>query len=158
MAALTAEVRRLPAMSVIAAQVTSAHPEADAWSKLAAWAEPAGLLEDRAAHPVFGFNNPPPEPDKPLYGYEVWIKVDPGTPAAAGLEQKDFPGGRYAVTTCRLFGDPLGSVPDIWQQLVKWSDDQGYRWRRTHELERVVNPDAPEQDLVLELCLPIEED
>jgi DNA gyrase inhibitor GyrI len=158
MATLTVEVRKLPAMSVIAAQVTSAQPEADAWSKLAAWAEPAGLLKDPAAHPLFGFNNPSPEPDKPMYGYEVWIRVDPGTAAVSGLERKGFPGGRYAVTTCRLHGDPHGSLPEVWQQLVKWTEEHGYRWRPTHELEHLLNPDAPERELVLELYLPIEED
>ena len=158
MAALTVDVRKLPAMSVIAAQVTSPQPEADAWNKLTAWAEPAGLWKDFAAHPVFGFNNPPPEPDKPMYGYEVWIKVDPGTAAASGLEKKEFPGGRYAVTTCRLYEDPHGTVREVWQQLVTWTEEHGYPWRHTHELERLVNPDAPEQDLMLELFLPIEED
>lgn len=145
-------------MSVVAAQVTSAHPEADAWSKLAAWAEPAGLFQDPAAHPLFGFNNPPPEPKEPLYGYEVWIRVPPDTAPGAGLERKEFPGGRYAVTTCQLHWDPRGPVPKVWQQLLRWSEEHGYRWRHTHELERLVNPDAPERDLVLELYLPIEED
>jgi DNA gyrase inhibitor GyrI len=145
-------------MSVIAAQVTSAHPETDAWRKLAAWAEPAGLLKDPAAHPLFGFNNPPPEPNQPLYGYEVWIQVDPETAVVSGLERKEFSGGRYAVTTCQLYGDPHGPVPEVWQQLLGWSEEHGYRWRHTHELERLVNPEAPEQDLVLELYLPIEED
>ncbi len=158
MAALTVDVRSLPAMSVIAAQVTSAHPETDAWNKLTAWAEPAGLLKDSAAHPVFGFNNPPPEPGQPMYGYEIWIEVDADTPAVSGLERKEFPGGRYAVTTCQLHGDPHGPVPQVWQQLVRWSDEHGYRWRHTHELERLVNPDASEEDFVLELYLPIEED
>jgi DNA gyrase inhibitor GyrI len=157
MSAIDAEVRTLPPMSVATAQVTSAHPEADAWAKLAAWAEPAGLLADTAAHPVFGFNNPPPEPGRPEYGYEFWIKIDRDTPVAAGIERREFPGGRYAVTNCRLVADPRGAVPEVWQQLLQWTEQHGYRWRQTHELEHLVNPGAPEEDMVLELLLPIED-
>ncbi len=157
MSGLDVEVRRLPPMSVIAAQVTSARPEADAWAKLAAWAGPAGLLDDLVAHPVFGFNNPPPEPDRPTYGYEFWIKVDTDTPPAPGLQRKEFPGGRYAVTACRLYGDPHGSVLEIWQRLLSWSEEHGYRWRHTHELEHILNPGAPDEEIKLELYLPIEE-
>ncbi len=145
-------------MSVVAAQVTSARPEADAWSKLAAWAGPAGVLDDAVAHPVFGFNNPPPEAEGAPYGYEMWIRVDPETPPAPGLQRKEFPGGRYAVTTCRLHGDPHGSVPDVWRRLLDWAAQHGYRWRCTNELERIVNPAAAEQEITLELCLPIEDE
>ena len=158
MSPIEVEIRRLPPMSVVCTQVTSPHPEADAWEKLSAWADPAGLLKDPAAHPVFGFNNPPPEPNATIYGYELWISVDPETPAISGLERKEFPGGLYAVTTCRVLGDPHGSVPEVWQHLLAWSKDHGYRWRQTHELERLVNPGAPDKDITLELCLPIEED
>ena len=158
MSALNVRIQRLKPMSVVAAQVTSPHPEDDAWRKLAAWAVPAGLLDDPAAHPIFGFNNPPPEPDLPTYGYEFWIKVDPDTPEAPGLERKEFPGGRYAVAICRLHDDPHGTMPEVWQQLLEWSEENGYHWRHTHELERLVNPGVPQEDIELELYLPIEED
>ncbi len=158
MSALDVRIRRLPPMSVVAAQVTSPHPEDDAWRKLATWAEPAGLLDDPLAHRVFGFNNPPPEPDQFAYGYEFWIEVDPGTRGIPGLERKEFPGGRFAVTSCRLHDDPRGSMPEIWQQLLRWSEAHGYHWRHTHELERLVNPGAAQEDIELELYLPIEEE
>jgi len=158
MSALDVRIQRLPPMSVVAAQVISPHPEDDAWRKLAAWAVPAGLLEEIAAHPIFGFNNPPPEPDQPGYGYEFWIEVDSSTPKPPGLERKEFNGGRYAVTTCRLHDDPHGSMPEVWQQLLEWSEEHGHHWRHTHELERLVNPGVPQEDIELELYLPIEED
>jgi DNA gyrase inhibitor GyrI len=158
MNSLDVRIRHLQPMSVVAAQATSDHPEEDAWGKLAAWAEPAGLFEDPAALAVFGFNNPPPEPDQSSYGYEFWIEVDPATPSVPNLERKEFPGGRFAVTTCRLHADPRGSVPEVWQRLLKWIEEHGYRWRHTHELERLVNPGAPQEDIELELYLPIEQD
>lgn len=158
MSELAAEVRVLPPMTVIAAHVTSTHPEVDAWDKLAAWAGPAGLLDDATTHPVFGFNNPPPEAEDADYGYEMWIRVDPEAPPAPNLERKEFPGGRYAVTACRLHGDPHGSVPEVWRQLLAWVAEHRYRWRRTHELEHVINPGATEREITLELYLPIEDD
>jgi DNA gyrase inhibitor GyrI len=145
-------------MSVVTSQATSSNPEQDAWRKLAAWAKPAGLLADLDAHPVFGFNNPPPEPDDPIYGYEYWIQVPASLPDVAGLGRQEFSGGRYAVARCRLLDDPNGSVPEVWQRLLKWTEDQGYRWRMTHELERLVNPNAPPEQIELELYLPIEEE
>jgi len=158
MTELDVQIRTLPPMCVAVAQAVGASPEEAAWRKLAAWAEPAGLFDDPSAHPIFGYNNPPPEPGRRDYGYEVWIKVDPAMPIPAGLQRKEFPGGWYAVTSCRLLGDPLGPVPNVWQMLLKWVEASSHRWRRTHELERVVNPGAPESELVLELYLPIEED
>ena len=67
---------------------------------------------------------------------------------------------RHLVTphAWTLTGDPLGPVPNVWQMLSKWVQASPHRWRRTHELERIVNPGAPDSDLVLELYLPIEED
>ncbi len=158
MSELDVRICRLPPMCVAVAQAVGPSPEESAWRKLAAWAEPAGLFADPAAHPIFGYNNPPPEPTRPDYGYELWIKIESEVPIPAGLERKEFSGGRYAVTSCRLHDDPLGSLPDVWQMLLKWVQARSYRWRRTHELERLVNPGAAERDLVLELFLPIEDD
>jgi DNA gyrase inhibitor GyrI len=158
MAELDVHIRRLPPMCVAVAQAVGPSPEEAVWRKLVAWAEPAGLLADPASHPIFGFNNPPPEPGQDDYGYEVWIQIEPDMPVAGGLERKEFAGGRYAVTTCRLHDDPSGCLPDVWQKLLTWVEASSYRWRRTHELEHLVNPGADEQDLVLELLLPIEEE
>jgi Methyltransferase domain len=36
---------------------------------------PRGLLKDPEQHPVFGFNNPNPSPDRKQYGYEFWMRV-----------------------------------------------------------------------------------
>ena len=94
MSPLDVQIRLLPPMSVVTSQGTGPNPEEDAWRKLAAWAEPAGLLAAHAAHAVFGFNNPPPEAGKPTYGYEFWIKVDPSLPDVPGLGRSEYPGRR----------------------------------------------------------------
>ncbi|MCP4251424.1 MAG: GyrI-like domain-containing protein [bacterium] len=66
-------------------------------------------------------------------------------------------GGLYAVTACMLEGDPKGNVPEVWRALFEWVKASKYEWRRVHELERAYDPLAVEEDLVLDLCLPIEE-
>ena len=124
---------------------------------MCAWAGPKGLLDKSEEHPIFGFNNPPPSPDRKEYGYEFWIRVDPGTESEGEVGVKDFPGGLYAVTSCKLKGDPKGNVFEVWQQLLAWVQSSNYKWRRTHELERSLDPGASEDDLVLDLYLPIEE-
>lgn len=147
----------LPPMRVAAARARSNSPETAAWEKLKSWAEPRGLLDDPKAHPVYGFNNPPPEPGKSEYGYELWIQVDDSTGPSDAVEVRDYPGGRFAVTTCKLFGDPRGEVPLIWQWLLGWVKSNGYEWRQAHELEGVRDPNAAVEDVVLDLYLPIED-
>jgi DNA gyrase inhibitor GyrI len=149
-------VVRLEPMTVAAVGALSGRPERDAWEKLRAWAEPRVLLDNIEDHPVFGFNNPNPSSGRREYGYEYWIRVDPDTDAMGEVEIKDFAGGMYAVTRCRLAGDPSGNVMEVWQKLWDWIHSSAYEWRRTHELEKLLNPKASEDEVVLELYLPIE--
>lgn len=154
---LEIEIVTLEPMRVASTQVVSENPEREAWERLRAWAEPRGLLDDASQHPVFGFNNPAPSPDRKGYGYEFWIRVDDDIGSEGEVEVKDFAGGLYAVTRCKLFGDPGGSVLEVWQRLFAWVKESTYQWRATHELEKPLDPGAPEQDFVLDLYLPIEE-
>ena len=121
------------------------------------WVEPKGLLKDPQQHPVFGFNNPSPSFGQKAYGYEFWICVDPDTQPEDDIKIKDFPGGLYAVTSCKLDGDPLGAVPEIWRKLWEWVQSSEYQWRQDQELEKLQQPLAPLEDMILELYLPIEE-
>jgi predicted transcriptional regulator YdeE len=115
-----------------------------------------GLLDDGDKHPVFGFNNPS------LHGPQgvrlrVWIGVGPEIQAEGDIAIKDFSGGLYAVTTCKLIGDPEGTIQEKWMKLWNWVQASHYKWRKTHELEKPHDLSAPEQDLVIDLYLPIEE-
>ncbi len=155
---LAVRVVRLDPMRVASVRVVSANPERDAWEKLRSWAAPRHLLDNPKEHPVLGFNNPNPSPGQQEYGYEMWIGVGPGISGEGEIAVNDFPGGLYAVTTCRLLGDPRGAVPQIWRSLWDWTQSHPtYRWRKTHELEQCRNPQAAEKDLELDLFLPIEE-
>ncbi len=136
-------IRQLPAMRVAAVRAFGEAPEREAWEKLRAWPGPQQT--------VFGFNSPPPASGTTEYGYELWVEAGPDCTTRPGFDLKDFPGGRYAVTACRLDG-----IGPAWRALWEWVKASEYRWRRAQELEHVLNPSAPEADMVVELYLPIE--
>jgi DNA gyrase inhibitor GyrI len=155
MSELEVRIERLEPMRMASVRVVSDTPERDAWEKLCEWAEPLGLLKDIEKNPVFGFNNPSPTPDRREYGYEFWIRIDPDIKPEDDIQVIDFPGGLYAVTKCALLGDP--NILETWKLLWEWVLVSKYEHRRTHELEKPQNPLSPEEDLILDLYLPIEE-
>ncbi len=148
------EVRleKLAPMRVARFHALGRSPEQEAWARLRAWADPRGLLKDATAHPVFGFNNPSPSRPGENYGYEFWVRIGPETLVESGNETLDFPGGWYAVTTCRGFPNPY-----IWMRLLGWVRSSSHRPRPAQELERPHNPLAPESKMVFDLYLPVEE-
>ena len=145
-------IEKLAPMRVGSVRVVSEHPEVEAWELLRAWAEPKGLLKDPSQHPVFGFNNPSPALGRHEYGYEFWIRVEPGVVSAGPVEMKEVGGGKFVVTTVRGFPNP-----QVWKELWDWVQVHGYRWRKSHELERNLNPLAPETEIAFDLYLPIED-
>ena len=151
MNASNVRIEKLEPMRVASVNVVSEHPEAEAWERLKAWAEQRGLLKDPRQHPVFGFNNPAPSPDRKEYGYEFWIRVGPGVTSGGPVEVKEIAGGRFAVMTHRGYPNP-----QVWKQLWDWVQSSSYRWRKTHELERIHDPLAPEAEVIFDLYLPIE--
>lgn len=147
-------LERLRPMRVAWVRSVGPAPERDAWQRLSAWAGPAGLLDDPVAHPVYGFNNPAAAAGSSEYGYEVWLGIDSATEPADPIGVKEFPGGLYAVTSCRLGPD----MPERWKALLRWAHASSHRWRRSaHELEHLVDPRADPEASVVELCLPVEE-
>ena len=63
-------------------------------------------------------------------------------------------GHAWRRATCRT-GEP--NVLETWKLLWQWVQSSEYQWRRTHELEKPKDPMASEDELELELHLPIEE-
>ncbi|MCP4545258.1 MAG: GyrI-like domain-containing protein [bacterium] len=148
----------LPRMHVVSARATGESPEAEAWARLFAWAKPLGFMDDLNAHPVFGFNNPAPRPGQSHYGYEAWMEVQGKVDELDPLQFKSFSGGLFAVARCKLVGDKVGSVPEVWRRLFEEvKAGSGYSWRRSQELEGLVNPGAPEEEILLDLYLPVRE-
>lgn len=163
MTAFAVRIERLPPMTVASAHAYGENPERAAWQKLEAWAGPLGLLDDPAIHPVFGFNNPDPSPDRQAYGYEFWVAVEPDCEAGPGIELKQFEGGLYAVASCRL-ADEMSSefflregYLEAWQKLLDWATEQQRPLGNHQALEKPRDPAAPEDELILDLYLPIED-
>ena len=152
MNALNVRIEKLEPMRVASVRVVSEHPETEAWDKLKGWAEPRGLLGNPRQHPVFGFNNPNPTTDRKEHGYEFWIRVGPEITSEGPVVVKEVVGGRFAVMTHRGYPNP-----QVWKQLWDWVQSSSYRWRKTHELERIHEPLAPEGEVVFDLYLPIED-
>ncbi|MBN1641409.1 MAG: GyrI-like domain-containing protein [Anaerolineae bacterium] len=149
---LEVRIVELPPMRVARVHAYSATPEHDAWKKLIAWAQPRGLLADRQAFRIFGFNNPDPSPGSPNYGYEFWISVGPETEIDGDAEARSFRGGLYAVT--RSVG--VDAIGPTWKRLVTWGEDSPYKHGSHQWLEEHLGPvDAPEGELTLDLYMPV---
>ena len=158
MSELTVQIKKLEPMRVVSIRVISETPERDAWAKLRAWAESHGLHENLIKHPVFGFSNPNPAPHTKKYGYEYWCAVGPDFEGQGEVEIKEIAGGLFASTPCKLVGDPTGrDLAEAWFKLWEWVQSSPYRWRMGQELERLIDPHAAEEDMTLELWLPVEE-
>ncbi|MGY5860936.1 MAG: effector binding domain-containing protein [Candidatus Thorarchaeota archaeon] len=156
------EIVQLEPMTVASIQAISKTPEDDAWKKMVAFAEPRGLLKDLKKNPIFGFNNPNPSAGKEEYGYEFWIRINPDTKLEEDVAKKEFSGGLYAVTRCNLTKESTSAFLhehghlESWANLMKWFESSEYKKGKHLCLEKSVNPKKPDQDLLLDLYLPIE--
>jgi len=154
-------VELLP-MRVAYVRVISKTPENDAWAKMRTWAESKGFLKDLENHPVFGFNNPNPSPCTKEYGYEFWIRVGPEVEPEGEIKIKEFEGGLYAVATCNLKEEMEAEhfqkegFLNSWKRLQLWiAESKEYKLGKHQDLERARNPSAPEDELILDLHMPI---
>ncbi|MHA2247873.1 MAG: GyrI-like domain-containing protein [Candidatus Hodarchaeales archaeon] len=155
---LDVRIVTLEPMRVASVQAISKSPEHEAWEKIQSWADDKKLLDNIEKHPVFGFNNPDPSPDKEEYGYEFWIKVDTEVQSDGDIKEKEFKGGLYAVTTTRLIVDPESSVIPAWKKLAEWvKKSKEYEFGNHQWLEKALNPRALPEDLILDLYCPIKE-
>jgi DNA gyrase inhibitor GyrI/DNA-binding transcriptional ArsR family regulator len=153
---LEVRIVELKPMRVASVRAISETPEHDAGKKMRAWAEPRGLLGDIENHPVFGFNNPDPSPDRKEYGYEFWIRIGPDVQPEGEIQVKQFSGGLYAVTTCDVKGEPAKNIPETWHRLAEWVNSSKYKSGKHQWLEKAHDPDASDEELVLDLYYPIE--
>jgi DNA gyrase inhibitor GyrI len=153
----TIAIENLGSMRVAAIRAFSKSPEMDAWEKVKAWAEAAGILEELSTwRRVLGFDSPPPMEGSEEYGYEYWIEL--GVDEAVqgeGVEIKEFQGGRYAVHRCEVLGSPWETIPASWNALNQWVKANGYAYDDRLPFELYQNPGAPLSDLVLYQYYPI---
>jgi len=156
------EIKQLDPMTVASVQAIGKTPEEDAWKKLVAFAEPRGLLKDQKKNPIFGFNNPEPTKGQEEYGYEFWIRIDSDMKLDEGVTKKKFGGGLYAVKRCNLTKEATSEfmqehgVSESWFRLTEWLKSSEYKKGSHQWLEKSVNPNKPDEDLILDLHFPIE--
>ncbi len=137
-------------MRVASFRAISESPEHEAAKLLADWAQGKGLLDDLEKNPVFGFNNPNPTEGKKEYGYEFWIKVDDDF-EEEGITIKDIEAGSYAVTT----SESLSIIGERWMQIIEWVKNSEHEFRDAEFLEKTHDFSAAEDELVLDLYVPI---
>ena len=157
MSELDVRIVKLDPMRVASFWGFGESPEAEAWEKALAWAEPRGLPDDPEKHPVFGFDNPGPSAGSPNYGYEVWIAVDPDAVPEGDARILGFDGGLYAVTRCEVPKGQLDVIGTTWKRLVTWREDSRYKCGTHQWLEESLPLDLPDTEFVLDLYLPIAE-
>ncbi len=155
MSNLDVRIVRLEPQRVAVSYGFGPSPEPIAWEKLIAFIKARALDRDGQKHRYLGFNNPSPAPGSPNYGYEQWVTVGPEITAEGDIKIKDFTGGLYAVTRCRL-----QNIGEVWQALVAWREQSPYRSGHHQWLEEAIHPplDKPiTEEMELDLFLPISE-
>ena len=146
----------LEKMTVAATLGFGTQPEMQAWEKILAFARENGLLEQPQRPRFFGFNNPNPSPGTPNYGYEQWMTIPTGLQPDSGIEIKEIPASRYAVT--RFQG--LEHIGSMWMRLVAWCEASPHRMGDGQCLEELLSPVEDMDDLsryVFDLYIPITE-
>ncbi len=130
-------------------------PENIAWEKMVAFVKAKGLHKDGQAHRYLGFNNPSPTPGSPNYGYEQWITIGPEVEPEGEIKIKQFGGGLYAVTHCKL-----SHITEVWMQLVAWREKSRYRPAHHQWLEEAITDPINQPidgDAEFDLYLPVSE-
>jgi DNA gyrase inhibitor GyrI/DNA-binding transcriptional ArsR family regulator len=158
---ISVKIQSLPPMRVASVRAIGTEPESLAWAKMKAYIANHGWLQELDQHPIFGFNNPEPEPGQLEYGYEFWVKVDSSVTPTADLQVKEFPGGLYAVTPCNVSQESQDAffkehgMLKSWYFLNQWVEQSDYVPGNHQWLEQQLNLPEPGKDTLLDLYYPI---
>ncbi|KGE19663.1 effector binding domain-containing protein [Paenibacillus wynnii] len=104
----------VPPCTVAASHYIGENPEEHAGEWLAEFMQKIGLYSIKPEARVFGFNHPSPSPDRPHYGYELWVTIPDDLDVPAPLVKKRVAGGLYAAHTITL-----GNFHE-WKLLSDW--------------------------------------
>lgn len=106
----------LPEGPVAAFHYVGPDPEEHVNAMAQRFVQESHLYDRKPDARMFGFNHPNPSPDRPHYGYEVWITIPDDLPVPAPGVKKVMPGGLYAAHTI--------DFPNFheWQWLMAWGE------------------------------------
>jgi len=121
----------LPPMTVAAFHYVGPDPEEHAGDMASRFVRESRLYELKPDSRMFGFNHPNPTPDRPHYGYEVWVSIPEDFDVPAPGEKKVFPGGLYAAHAI-----DFGNFHE-WGWLAQWVEN-------SPEWEGNGSPEGPE--------------
>lgn len=142
---------RLPAMTVVAYRAMSETPEKDCSEVMNKFVL-NNSLQRKGCFRHFGFNNPSPSEDNPVYGYEMWVAIPEDFEVPEPLVKKQFDGGLYASIPTKM-----GEIGENWQKLYNWVKnndkydvDFSFQWlEESTDFETFISSDESAQQLDL---------
>ena len=142
---LKMEIKRIELNQMKVASFTSfdENPELNAIKSLLRWAQGKKFFSKDVKFHFFGFNNPIPTEDNPVYGYEVWFPLDDDFEGDDEIKIKEFKGGLFAVTSM-LFSEYIsGQDWNVFHsEAVQWMKENMYereinvQWLEEHIAEK----------------------
>lgn len=111
---LEVRIVQLPRMIFAAYQVESDSPEDDCTKVMHAFIQ-KHQLDQKLGFRHFGFNNPDPTKDNPIYGYEIWATIPKDLEVPAPLVRKEFRGGLFVSIPTKM-----NEIGERWGQLWEW--------------------------------------
>ncbi len=127
-------ILRIKPTKVAAYKVESDSPETDSLKVLMDWAEKERLMELSTTR-VFGFDTSHPKEEMPVYGYESWITIPDDCKVPEPMEEKQLPGGLYAVTNT-AYGN--FDVQKKWKMLSEWFKESEFEYGGGQCLEEIL--------------------
>ena len=120
---------RLPKMILACYLAESESPEIDCWKVISEFIK-KNKLHEKYGFRHFGFNNPNPSDESPVYGYEMWIAIPEDVEVTAPLYKMEFEGGLYATVTTTLseIGEQSWKLYDWVENNENYVPDKSRRW------------------------------
>jgi len=148
----------LPPMTVASYCVESETPEVDC-AKVFDKFVMENNLHKRSGYRSFGFNNPDPSEDSPVYGYELWVTIPEEYDIPEPFVKKQFSGGMYASVSAQM-----NEIGERWEALYNWSvqseryeGDFSLQWleEQVMDNETFMSEQVPDSEKQLDLLFPI---
>ena len=139
------EIKRIELNQMKVASFTSfdENPELNAIKSLLRWAQGKKFFSKDVKFHFFGFNNPIPTEDNPVYGYEVWFPLDDDFEGDDELKIKEFKGGLFATTEMPFIDflssqgwNVFHSAAKLWMKENMYERDITVQWLEEHRADK----------------------